>query len=307
MAKLARVRLALLRELIWIGSSFVDEKFGLVSNELVMPNGATPNSISGKSGSEWFTSPQPPRLNIQPSVLLEVTQTDSDVPLQLSASDPQRLSMRRMSPRLKYCLEVEMQELPDDGAVARATPPGSVVVVPPVPVEPPVPVVPPEALPPVPVDPPLEVVPPEPPPDPPLPVVPPLAPPVPVVPPVVTAPPVPEPPVPVEPPLDVEPPDPVEPPLDVEPPVPVEPPLEVEPPDPVEPPLPLSPPLPVVLPGLGELHSASETNAARRVLTRSNPSLCIETPGDSRWRATGAFQDPNDDRERTRHYRRSLR
>jgi hypothetical protein len=93
----------------------------------------------------------------------------------------------------------------------------------------------------------------------------------------------------VAPPLAVEPPEP-------EPPVPVEPPLLVEPPEPVEPPLPLplSPPLPVVLPGLGEEHWVSETNAARRVLTRSNPSLCIETPGDSRWRATGVFQGPND-------------
>src|SRR5437667_9103803 len=108
--------------LIWIGSSVVEEKFGVVSSELLMPNGATPNSISGKSGSPRMP-PQVWRLNIHPSVLLEVMQTDCVVLLQLSASEPQRLLMRRMSPRLKYCLDAERQVLPDDGAVATATPP----------------------------------------------------------------------------------------------------------------------------------------------------------------------------------------
>src|SRR5262249_13597638 len=107
MSKLLRVTLALWMALIWIGSSDVEEKFGVVSSELVMPNGATPNSISGKSGFEWFVSPQFPRLNVHPSVLPEVMHTDCCVPLQLRASEPQRLLMRRMSPRLKYCLEPE--------------------------------------------------------------------------------------------------------------------------------------------------------------------------------------------------------
>src|SRR5579863_6771923 len=107
--------------LIWIGSSVVEEKFGVVRSELVMPNGATPNSISGKSGSPRLP-PQVLRFNDQPSVLVEVMQTSCWVLVQLSASEPQRLLMRRMSPRLKYCLDIVRQVLPDDGAVARAMP-----------------------------------------------------------------------------------------------------------------------------------------------------------------------------------------
>ena len=49
--KLSTVTLALVRFLIWIGSSVVEENAGVVSSELVVPNGATPNSTSGKSGS----------------------------------------------------------------------------------------------------------------------------------------------------------------------------------------------------------------------------------------------------------------
>ena len=48
--KVSSVTLALFRAESWIGSSVVEENAGEVSSELVFPNGATPNSTSGKSG-----------------------------------------------------------------------------------------------------------------------------------------------------------------------------------------------------------------------------------------------------------------
>jgi hypothetical protein len=86
--------------LIWIGSSVVDENAGVVSSELVMPNGATPNSTSGKSGSARLP-PQAGRLNVQLRLLSQPAVTVYIAPVQFSASAPQRLLMRRMSPRFK--------------------------------------------------------------------------------------------------------------------------------------------------------------------------------------------------------------
>ena len=101
MKKLSTFTLALCRSLSWIGSSVVDENSGVVSSELVVPNGATPNSTSGKSGSPR-APPHAGRVNIQPTLLSLLTMTDCCVPPQFSASEPQRLLMRRMSPRLMY-------------------------------------------------------------------------------------------------------------------------------------------------------------------------------------------------------------
>src|SRR3982751_5339780 len=105
MKKLSTFTLALCRSLSWIGSSVVDENFGVVSSELAVPNGATPNSTSGKSGSPR-EPPQAGRLNVQPTVLSLLTATDCCEPPQFSASEPQRLLMRRMSPRLRYFFDV---------------------------------------------------------------------------------------------------------------------------------------------------------------------------------------------------------
>src|SRR6266540_4344798 len=60
--------LALVMFLIWIGSRVVDENAGLVSRELLAPNGATPNSTSGQSGLA-LAPPQAGRLNSQPMLL----------------------------------------------------------------------------------------------------------------------------------------------------------------------------------------------------------------------------------------------
>src|SRR4029079_4604832 len=97
--------LALVRLLIWIGSNVVDEKFGVVSSERLVPNGAMPNSTSGKSGDPCELS-QAPRWNFQPMVRSLLTLTDCTVPPQFFASEPQRLLIRRMSPRLMYFLDM---------------------------------------------------------------------------------------------------------------------------------------------------------------------------------------------------------
>src|SRR5436190_7292671 len=101
MASVSTVTLALVMFLIWIGSSVVDENDGVVSRELVFPKGATPNSTSGKSGSPRMP-PQAGRLKVQPMVRSLLTITDCWVLLQPSASEPQRLLIRRMSPRFRY-------------------------------------------------------------------------------------------------------------------------------------------------------------------------------------------------------------
>ena len=96
--------LALVRSLSWIGKKVVEEYAGVVNNELVVPNGATPNSTSGKSGLA-LAPPQAGRLKLQPRLLSMLMKTLWIVPVQLRASDPHRLLMRRMSPRFKYCRE----------------------------------------------------------------------------------------------------------------------------------------------------------------------------------------------------------
>src|SRR5436190_16150113 len=107
MKKLSTSTLALVRFLIWIGSSVVEENAGVVRSELVVPNGATPNSTSGKSGSPR-APPQVGRLKVQPTLLSLLTATDCCVPPQFSASEPQRLLMRRMSPRFRYFFDVDV-------------------------------------------------------------------------------------------------------------------------------------------------------------------------------------------------------
>src|SRR4051794_4746909 len=237
MKKLSTFTLALCRSLSWIGSSVVDENFGVVSSELVVPNGATPNSTSGKSGSPRWP-PQAGRLNVQPTVLSLLTATDCCVPPQFSASEPHRLLMRRMSPRFMYFFDalVVSPGLPSGTPSWAIRPP-----VPPVPVAPPLPVVPPvPALPVVPPRPALPVVPPLPA----LPVVPPR-PALPVVPALLPA-------EPVVPAVEIEPPVPGLPPEALPPvPVPVLPP-DALPPEPVVPAVALLPPLPV-LPAVDEL------------------------------------------------------